>query len=87
VSYPDLFPGIKNWLPMGSAILWWARLIVGLLTIPVMVWSGGQFFTGMWEGLKHRSANMHTLIGTGISAAWIYSVIAFLWPGLFPDSS
>ncbi|GAX91633.1 copper-translocating P-type ATPase [Effusibacillus lacus] len=55
------------------------------LTIPVMVWSGGQFFTGMWEGLKHRSANMHTLIATGISAAWLYSAVALLWPGIFPD--
>lgn len=85
VSYPDLFPGVKDWLPMGSRTLWWARFIVGLLTIPVMAWSGGQFFTGMWEGLKHRSANMHTLIATGISAAWIYSAVALLWPGLFPD--
>lgn len=87
VSYPNLFPGIRSWLPMGSQSLWWARVFVGVLTIPVLLWSGGQFFRGMWEGLKHRSANMHTLITTGISAAWLYSAVALLWPGLFPDTS
>jgi len=48
--------------------------LLGLLTIPVMVWSGSQFYTGMWEALKHRSATMHTLIALGISAAFLYSV-------------
>lgn len=86
VSYPDLFPGIRDWLPMGSERLWWARLIMGLLALVVMVWSGGLFFTGMWEGLKQRSANMHTLIATGISAAWLYSFVALFWPELFPKA-
>lgn len=87
VSYPDWFPLIKDWLPMGSSALWWSRVIVAILTIPVLAWSGGQFFVGMWEGLKHRSANMHTLIATGVSAAWIYSIIALFWPELFPDQA
>ncbi|PLR82241.1 copper-translocating P-type ATPase [Bacillus canaveralius] len=86
VSYPNLFPGIRDWLPMGSDGLWWARLIMGILALVVMFWSGGQFFTGMWEGLKQRSANMHTLIATGISAAWLYSFVALFWPELFPKA-
>ncbi|WP_410514656.1 copper-translocating P-type ATPase [Paenibacillus sp. BR2-3] len=85
VSYPEWFPGIRDWLPAGSDSLWWARLLVGLLAIPVLFWSGGQFFQGMWEGLKHRSANMHTLIALGIGAAWLYSAVALLLPGIFPD--
>ena len=85
VSYPNLFPYLKDWLPLGSDSLWWTRFIMGLLVLPVMAWSGRQFFTGTWEGLKHRSANMHTLIATGISAAWLYSMVALLWPGLFPE--
>ena len=84
VSYPNLFPGIRDWLPMGSDALWWARLIMGLFALLVMILSGGQFFTGMWEGLKQRSANMHTLIATGISAAWLYSLVALFWPEIFP---
>jgi Cu+-exporting ATPase len=39
----------------------------------------------MWAGLKHRSANMHTLIALGTGVAWIYSTIALLFPGIFPS--
>ncbi len=84
LSYPDLVPGLRDWMPMGSAtrrIVW---ALLGVLSLPVLVWSGSQFFTGMWDGLKHRSANMHTLIAIGISAAYLYSVVAVAFPGLFP---
>jgi Cu+-exporting ATPase len=84
-SYPQFFPGLADWLPMGSDArrLVWAGL--GLLTLPVMFWAGGHFFTGMWQGLKHRQANMHTLIAIGISAAWLYSTVAVALPQLFPS--
>ncbi|MGT2467142.1 heavy metal translocating P-type ATPase [Mesorhizobium atlanticum] len=49
------------------------------------MWSGSQFFVGMWDALKHRAANMHTLISIGITAAFLYSVVAVAWPGIFPD--
>ncbi|TJW39244.1 MAG: copper-translocating P-type ATPase [Mesorhizobium sp.] len=39
----------------------------------------------MWDALKHRAANMHTLIANGITAAFLYSVVAVAWPGIFPD--
>jgi Cu+-exporting ATPase len=85
LSYPDLIPGLRDWMPMGSDArrIVWAAL--GLLSLPVMVWAGSQFFTGMWDALKHRSANMHTLIAIGISAAFAYSVVAVAWPGIFPN--
>lgn len=86
VSYPNLFPGIRDWLFLGSERLWWSRLIMGVLALLVMVLSGGQFFTGMWEGLKKRTANMYTLIATGVSAAWFYSFAALFFAGLFPKS-
>jgi Cu+-exporting ATPase len=85
LSYPDLIPGLREWMPMGSdtrRIVW---SLLGLLSLPVLVWAGSQFFTGMWDALKHRAANMHTLIAIGISAAYAYSVVAVGWPGLFPD--
>ncbi|HSD53999.1 MAG TPA: heavy metal translocating P-type ATPase [Burkholderiales bacterium] len=87
LSYPDLVPGLRDWMPMGSAErrLVWAAL--GALALPVMLWSGSQFFTGMWAALRHRSANMHTLIAIGISAAYLYSVAAIAFPGLFPEAS
>ena len=85
LSYPDLIPGLRDWMPMGSdtrRIVW---ALLGVLSLPVLLWAGSQFFTGMWDALKHRSANMHTLIAIGITAAFLYSVVAVAYPGLFPD--
>jgi P-type Cu+ transporter len=60
---------------------------LGLVTLPVMVWAGGQFYTGAWQALRHRTANMYTLIALGISAAWLYSTVAVWWPSIFPKAS
>lgn len=84
LSYPDLVPGLRDWMPMGSSTRRVVWSLLGVLSLPVLVWSGSQFFVGMWDGLKHRSANMHTLIAIGISAAYLYSVVAVAFPGLFP---
>jgi Cu+-exporting ATPase len=85
LSYPDLIPELREWMPMGSGarrIVW---ALLGVISVPVLAWSGSQFFTGMWDALKHRSANMHTLIAIGISAAFLYSVVAVAYPAIFPD--
>jgi Cu+-exporting ATPase len=87
LSYPDLVPGLRDWMPAGSEtrrIVWG---LLGVLSLPVLLWSGSQFFAGMWDALKHRSANMHTLIAIGISAAFLYSIVAVAWPDLFPKMS
>jgi Cu+-exporting ATPase len=60
----------------------WVEL---LLTIPV-IWAGWPFFRRGVDSLVHRSPNMWTLIGLGTSAAFLYSVVATLAPGLFPDT-
>ncbi len=85
LSYPDLIPGLRERMPAGSEIrrLVWALL--GAASLPVLMWSGSQFFIGMWDGLKHRAANMHTLIAIGVSAAFFYSAIAVAAPELFPS--
>jgi len=85
LSYPDLIPGLREWMPMGSGTRRMVWSLLGVLSLPVLVWAGSQFFTGMWDALKHRAANMHTLIAIGISAAFAYSVVAVAWPGLFPN--
>ena len=61
----------------------WLRLILGALTVPVLVWSGRQFFRSAWSGFLHRTADMNTLIAVGTGAAFLYSVVATLVPGLF----
>ena len=82
-SYPELFPGVPE---KGSAALnlIWGAMAVS--TLAVMAWSGSQFFTGAWAAFRHRSANMNTLIAVGISAAWLYSTVALLFPGFFPEA-
>ncbi|HLF42987.1 MAG TPA: heavy metal translocating P-type ATPase [Acidimicrobiia bacterium] len=81
-SYPEIFPGVPD---KGSTALWWIWVAMGIVTVPVLTWSGSQFFTGAWGAFRHRSANMYTLIATGISAAWLYSTVAVAFPGFFPD--
>jgi Cu+-exporting ATPase len=85
LSYPDLIPGLRDWMPMGSDTRRTVWALLGVLSLPVLVWAGSQFFTGMGDALKHRAANMHTLIAIGISAAYVYSVVAVAAPGIFPN--
>ncbi|HYK83336.1 MAG TPA: heavy metal translocating P-type ATPase [Gemmatimonadales bacterium] len=61
----------------------WLKIGLALLTLPVIVWSGGQFYRGAWSGLKHRTADMNTLIAVGTGAAYLYSLVATLVPGVF----
>ncbi|HSR23696.1 MAG TPA: copper-translocating P-type ATPase, partial [Candidatus Eisenbacteria bacterium] len=86
LSYPWLVPGLGDVpsLARGSDGLLWAWRVLGLLTLPVMAWSGSQFFRGAWGAARSRSATMHTLIAVGISAAWLYSTVAVLAPRIFP---
>ena len=61
----------------------WLELV---LTAPVVLWAGWPFFVRWAQSIVNRSPNMWTLIGTGVGAAFAYSVVATLAPGLFPDS-
>lgn len=84
-SYPWLFPVLRDFFPRGSENLRYIWYGMGIASLAVILYSGNQFFIGMWEGLKHRSANMHTLIAIGTGVAWIYSTIALLFPQIFPS--
>ncbi len=84
-SYPQLFPGLRDLLPKGSLQLRYLWMGMGAGSLAVMIFSGSQFFTGMWQSLKHRTANMHTLIAIGTGVAWIYSTIAVFFPRIFPS--
>ncbi|PYP24734.1 MAG: heavy metal translocating P-type ATPase, partial [Gemmatimonadetes bacterium] len=61
----------------------WLKLGLALLTLPVMAWSGQQFYRGAWAGFRHRTADMNTLIAVGTGAAFLYSLVATLAPGVF----
>src|SRR5436309_10088738 len=61
----------------------WIKVGLALLTLPVVVWSGGQSYRGAWSGFKHRTADMNTLIGVGTGAAYVYSLVATFAPDVF----
>ena len=83
-SYPQLF-GLGELFPKGSALLRYTWIALGVLALPVLLWAGSQFFVGFWNALKRRSADMHTLIAIGITAAYLYSAVAVIWPNIFPS--
>jgi len=57
-----------------------------LLTSPVVLWAGWPFFVRGWQSLVNRSLNMFTLISLGVGVAYSYSIVATLFPDLFPPS-
>ncbi len=63
------------------------KLALLVLTIPVLLWSGRQFFVGARSGLRHRTADMNTLIAVGTGAAFLYSAIATLLPWVFRSAA
>ncbi len=70
---------VLMWAPAftGRPYLLWA------LATPVQFWAGLRFYKGAWGALKHRTADMNTLIAVGTSAAYFYSVVAAIAPGIF----
>ncbi len=64
----------------------WKGWIEMVLTTPVVLWGGWPFFERAWASVVHRSPNMFTLIAMGTGTAYLYSVVAALFPALFPAS-
>ena len=79
----EFVPGqpLQNLLPHGA--LNWVELA---LASPVVLWGGWPFFQRGWASVLNRHLNMFTLIALGVGAAFSYSVVATLAPGLFPES-
>ena len=61
----------------------WTRVILLVLSTPVLFWAGSEFYRGAWVTLKHRTADMNTLVAVGTGTAFIYSTVLTLFPGLF----
>jgi P-type Cu+ transporter len=59
-------------------------LVIGLVTLGVMVFAGGHFYSSAWKSLKNRTATMDTLVALGTGVAWLYSMSVNLWPQWFP---
>ncbi|MBK6720102.1 MAG: heavy metal translocating P-type ATPase [Sphingomonadales bacterium] len=76
-----LFPALHHLIPMKASI--WIQFA---LATPVVLWAGWPFFQRGWSSLKTRNLNMFTLIAMGTGVAWLYSVVAAVAPGIFPDA-
>jgi Cu+-exporting ATPase len=83
LAMSDLIPGqpLQNVL-LPRAIGW----IELLLATPVVLWAGWPFFERGWASIVNRSLNMFTLIALGTGTAYTYSVVAVVFPEIFPDS-
>lgn len=78
---PALGLPLKDWL--GHTTAQWTEL---LLATPVVLWSGWPFFERCWTSIVNRSPNMWTLIGIGVGAAYLYSLVATVAPEIFPQA-
>lgn len=74
-----------QWLPSSISMLQ-VQWIEAVLATPVVIWGGWPFFVRAVQSLISRHLNMFTLIGLGVSVAWTYSVIALVFPNLFPPT-
>jgi Cu+-exporting ATPase len=72
-----------RWTQPWAAILGWGE---ALLATVVVVWGGAPFFARGWRSLRPWSPNMYTLIALGTGVAWLYSIVAFALPTLFPPA-
>ena len=81
IAMADMFPGspVARVLPLR-----WVSWIELLLATPVVLWGGWPFFQRGWASIVNRSTNMFTLIAMGVGAAYGYSLVATIFPGIFP---
>jgi Cu+-exporting ATPase len=91
LALPVFLMGMSDFLPgrplqriISSETLGWIQLV---MTTPVVLWCGWPFFVRAWQSIVNRSLNMFTLIGLGVGVAYIYSVVAKLFPNVFPASA
>ena len=86
LALPVFLLGMAHFVPAvahvtDSPLSRWVQL---LLSTPVVLWAGWPFFVRGAKSLRSGHWNMFTLIAIGVGAAWLYSLVAFSLPGLFP---
>ena len=75
-TFYDMLGPLRAWVPEWLSYKW----VIGLLTTPIVLGPGRQFFTHSWRGLKHGVTDMNLLYATGIGAAYGIAVINTLFP-------
>jgi Cu+-exporting ATPase len=83
IAMSDFVPGNPLERMVSMHVLGWIQFA---LATPVVVWAGWPFLVRGWQSLVNRSLNMFTLIGLGVAVAYVFSVIAKVFPEIFPTS-
>ncbi len=83
-----LIAGVLLTIPVMVLSMWgpdlqWAHVAQFVLATPVVWYAGRAFFAGAWQGVRHGSSNMNSLVALGVGSAWLYSTLATFAPGLF----
>ncbi|WP_272976932.1 heavy metal translocating P-type ATPase [Deinococcus geothermalis] len=86
---PMLVPAVNHWLmttfgPAGMTSLNWVMLA---LALPIQFGPGRRFYRLGWKSLQHRSPDMNALVMIGTTAAFLYSLVATVAPGIFPEGT
>ncbi len=76
----EMIPGLDDLLPRQ-----WSVIVQLVLATPVVLWAGWPFFVRGWKSIGARSLNMFTLIAIGTGTAYLFSVVAALFPTIFPE--
>jgi heavy metal translocating P-type ATPase len=77
----DLIPWLHDNISATTSA--WVQLV---LATPVVLWAGWPFFVRGWASVRTRNLNMFTLIAMGTGVAWLFSVVATVAPGIFPEA-
>ncbi len=72
---------LSHWI--SSYVLGWVQLI---LSLPVVFYAGWMFYQRAWSSFVRRSLNMFSLIGVGTAAGFLFSLVALIFPDIFPES-
>ncbi len=91
LSVPLVIIAMRHYIPglsviehlLSPEVLKWLELI---LATPVVLWGAWPFFVRGWQSIATWNLNMFTLIGLGVGLAYVYSIVAALFPGIFPKS-
>jgi Cu+-exporting ATPase len=83
LAMAEMIPSIAPQHFISPKIILWIQFV---LTTPVVLWGGFPFFERGLASIKNASPNMFTLIAIGTGAAYLYSVVALLFPNIFPES-
>lgn len=79
----DLIPGQPVQQNFSGATLAWIQMV---MASPVVLWGGWPFFVRGWQSVLNRNLNMFTLIALGVAVSYLFSVVATLFPDIFPHS-